>query len=181
MAPRRARSLRCSPLPRSSARAPGPPLSGSRRNAGELDPGAARFSHHKMYLGARARSFRRKLNHGAGPCRDTCVQYLKRVAVHDLQCKMMQTDVTTAVERHAFLRILDLPERHDAVSVRHKRRRIALVLANNPPAKAFAEETPRACEVFHGKSNVIDADRQRGIILHCSSPGTGLLGWDPIL
>ena len=88
-----------------------------RRNAGELDTGAARFSHYKMDLGTRARPFRRKLDHDAGPCRDTCVQCLKRAAVHNLQCKMMQTDVATAVERHAFLRILDLPERHDAVSV----------------------------------------------------------------
>jgi len=31
-----------------------------------------------VYLGALARSFRRKLNHGAGPCRDTCVQCFKR-------------------------------------------------------------------------------------------------------
>src|SRR5882762_11296215 len=134
MAPRRARSLRCSPLPRSSARAPGPPLSGSRRNAGELDPGAAGLSHHKVYLGALARSFRRKLNHGAGPCRDTRVQCVKRATIHNLQCKMMQTDITAAVERRGFLRILDLPERHDAVSVRHERRRITLILTNNLPA-----------------------------------------------
>jgi hypothetical protein len=89
---------------RSGARGTGPPLSGGRRNAGKLNPGAARFSHHKVYLWALARSFWRKLNHGAGPCGNMEVQCFKRAAVHNLQCKMMQTDV----------RILDLPERHDA-------------------------------------------------------------------
>ena len=86
------------------------------------------------------------------------VQCFKRAAVHNLQCEMMQTDV----------RILDLPERHDAVSVRHKRRRITFVLTNNPSAKAFADEMPRVREVFHGKPHVIDADCQRDIILHCN-------------
>src|SRR5258708_39929871 len=144
----------------------GPRLSGARRNAGELNPRAARLSHHKVHLGALARSFRRKLDHGAGPCRDTFVQGVKRVAVCNLQCKVMQTDIATAVKRHAFLRILDLPERHDAVSVRHERRRITLVLTNDSPAKAITKEAPCEPEVFHGKSDVIDADRQRGTILH---------------
>src|ERR1700733_16226489 len=132
-----ARLLHCSSLCAAAPEKQGPLLSSGRRNAGKLDPRAARLSHHKVYLGALARSFRRKLNHGSGPCRDTCIQCIKRAAVHNLQCKMMQTDVATAVEWHAFLRILDLPERHDAVSVRHERRRITLVLTNNFPAKAF--------------------------------------------
>src|SRR4029077_5157884 len=115
-------------------------LCGDGRNAGELDPRAAGLSHHKVHLGALARSFRRKLDHGARPCRDTFVQGVKRVAVRNLQCEVMQTDIATAVERHAFLRILHLPERHDGVSVPHERRRITLVLTNNSPAKAIAKE-----------------------------------------
>jgi hypothetical protein len=78
----------------------------------------------------------------------------------------MQTDISTAVKRHAFLRILDLPERHDAVSIRYERRRITLVLTNNSPAKAIAKDMPCEREVFHSKSDVIDADRQRDVILH---------------
>jgi hypothetical protein len=54
---------------------------------------------------------------------------------------MMQTDVATALERHAFLRILDLPERHDSISVRYEGRRIVLVLTNDFPAEALAKET----------------------------------------
>jgi hypothetical protein len=59
-----------------------------------------------------------------------------------------------------------LPERHDAISVGYEGRRIALVLADNLPAKAFAKETPRAFEIFHRKSDVVDAECQWGIILH---------------
>jgi hypothetical protein len=79
---------------------------------------------------------------------------------------MMQTDVATAVERHAFLRILDLPERYDAVSVGYEGRRIALVLANNSPTKAITKEVLGERQVFHGKPDVINTDRQRGTILH---------------
>jgi len=62
-------------------------LCGGRRNAGELDPRAARLSRHKVHLRALARSFRRKLDHGAGPCRDTFVQGVKCVAVHNLNAR----------------------------------------------------------------------------------------------
>jgi hypothetical protein len=41
-----------------------------------------------------------------------------------------------------------------------------LVLTNNSPAKAIAKEIAREREVFHSKSDVIDADRQRGVIQH---------------
>ena len=75
-------------------------------------------------------------------------------------------NVATAVERYAFFRVLDLPERHNAISVGYEGRRIALVLADNLPAKAFTKETARAVEIFHGKPDVVDADRQWGIILH---------------
>src|SRR5712664_4009203 len=67
----------------------GPRLCRRRRDAGELDAGAARFSHHKVHLGALARPFRRELNYGVGPCGDTRVQGVKRLAVHDLKCKMV--------------------------------------------------------------------------------------------
>src|SRR5258708_19698683 len=83
---------------------------------------------------------------------------------------MVQANVATAVERYAFLRILDLPERHDAISIGYEGRRIALVLADKLPAKAFTKEPARAVEIFHGKPNVVDADRQWGIILHGSPP-----------
>jgi hypothetical protein len=94
------------------------------------------------------------------------VQDVKRVAIHNLERKMVQANVATAVKRHAFLRVLDLPERHDAISVGYEGRRIALVLADNLPAEAFAKEAPSAFEIFHGKPDVVDADRQWGIILH---------------
>ncbi len=94
------------------------------------------------------------------------MQCVKRVAIHNFQCEMMQTHVATAIERHAFLRIFDLPQRHDSTSIRYEGRRIAWIFTNNLPAKAFAKETLRACEAFYGKSDVIDADCQRDIILH---------------
>src|SRR5882724_6230441 len=72
---------------------------------------------------------------------------------------MMQADVATAVERQASLRILDLPERHDAVSVRHERRRITLVLTNNFPTKAITKEAPCEREVFHRKAAGVEACR----------------------
>jgi hypothetical protein len=117
-------------------------------------------------LGALARPFGRELNYYVGPCRDTGVQCVKRVAVCDLEREMMQTDVAAAIERHAFLRIFDLPQRHDSISVGYEGRRIAWIFTNNLPAKAFAKETPRACEIPYSESDVIDADRQRVIFLH---------------
>jgi hypothetical protein len=66
-------------------------------------------------LGPLARPFRCEFNYCVGPCRDTRVQGVKRVAVYNLERKMMQANVATAVEGYAFLRILDLPERHDAI------------------------------------------------------------------
>src|SRR5258705_1557226 len=52
-----------------------------RRDAGEFDAGAARFPHHKVHLGALARPFRRELNYGVRPCRDTRVQGVERSTV----------------------------------------------------------------------------------------------------
>jgi len=41
-----------------------------------------------------------------------------------------------------------------------------LVLTNNFPAKAITEEAPCEREVFHGKADVINTDRQQVIFLH---------------
>jgi hypothetical protein len=64
-------------------------LCGGNRNAGEFDARAARFPHHKVYLGALARPFRRELNYCVGPCRDARVQGVKCVAVDNPERKMV--------------------------------------------------------------------------------------------
>jgi hypothetical protein len=71
------------------------------------------------------------------------VQGVKRATVQHFQSEMMQTDVATAVERDALLGILDLLERHDSTSVRHERRWIILVFADNSPAEAITKEATR--------------------------------------
>jgi hypothetical protein len=79
--------------------------------------------------------------------------------IHNLQRKVMQTDITVALERHARPRILDLPQRYNGISVRYEGCWIAWILSNNPPTKAIAEELPRQRKILYGKPYVIDTDR----------------------
>ncbi|KJC40939.1 hypothetical protein UP06_26470 [Bradyrhizobium sp. LTSP857] len=87
------------------------------------------------------------------------MQCVKRLVIHNLQRKVMQTEITAALERHAGLRILDLPECHNGISVRYEGCWIAWILSNNPPTKAIAKELPRQCKILYGKAYVIDTDR----------------------
>jgi hypothetical protein len=134
-------------------------LTGGWRHARKLNPDAARLSYHEVEFRTLARPFWRKLDLIARPCRDTRVQCVKCVVIHNLQCKVMQAEITVAFERHARLRILDLPKRYDGTSVRYKGRWIAWILTNNPPTKAIAKELPRQCKVLYGKAYVIHTDR----------------------
>jgi hypothetical protein len=71
----------------------------------------------------------------------------------------VQTDIGTSIERDRLLGRLNLPQREDAPSIRHKRRRIVRPLTDNAPSKAIAKELPRACKIANAQPDMIETER----------------------
>jgi hypothetical protein len=67
--------------------------------------------------------------------------------IDDGEGQMMQSDIGTPIERDRFAGRLDLPQRHNVVSIGYEGRRIIRPLADDSPSKTITKEFSRAREV----------------------------------
>src|SRR5262249_48151271 len=118
------------------------------------------LAHDEMDLWALARELRGEFHDHARPFRDALVENIQFGSVGDREGEMVQADIGAAVEGDSAVRGLDLPPRHDAVSIGHEHRWIIGSLADDTPPKAVAEELPRAREVANTQPNMVDAVRE---------------------
>ena len=100
-----------------------------------------------MDLGPGTRAFGSELDDDTRPIRHSLVEGIEADLIDDGESQMMQSDVGTPIERNRFAGRLDLPQRHNVVSIGYEGRRIIRPLADDSPSKTITKEFSRAREV----------------------------------